>query len=101
MPLNSVTLVNEDVARLLMPVGGIVGANGNPTFITPGVTVNRTGVGVYQINHTGLIGIPSAIPSVTPVGNATVTSIATNSNTTTVTLSGDATFFFKIEPIRR
>ncbi|MEZ5287760.1 MAG: hypothetical protein R2712_23750 [Vicinamibacterales bacterium] len=58
-------------------------------------------MGVYLISHAGFIGIPTAIPSVTPVGNATVTNISTNSNETTVTLSGDATFFFKIEPIRR
>ena len=83
-----------------MPIGGIVQANGTPALITTGVTVTRTDVGVYQINHANFIGIPTAIPSVTPTGGATVTSISTTSNQTTITLSGEAGFFFTIEAIR-
>ena len=100
-PLNSVTLVNAEVARLLMPIGGIVNANGTPAFVTNGVTINRTGVGVYQINHGNFFAIPTAIPSVTPTGGAVVLGISTNSNVTTVSLSADATFFFTIQAIRR
>jgi hypothetical protein len=100
-PLNSVTLVNADAARTFMPIGGIVNANGTPAFVTTNVTVTRTGVGVYQINHTGFFAIPTAIPTITPTGGATVLAISTNSNVTTVTLSADATFFFTIQSIRR
>lgn len=100
-PLNSVTLISTEVARILMPIGGIVNANGTPAFVTGGVTVTRMAAGVYEISHPGFIGIPTAIPSITPTGGATVSSISTNSNSTTVTLSGDATFFFTIQAIRR
>jgi hypothetical protein len=100
-PGNSVSFVNADVARLLMPIGGIVSANGNPAFITGGVTVTKTGVGVYQIDHAGLIGIPTAVPGVTVIGTATIVSIATNANRTTVTLTADAGFFFTIQAVRR
>jgi hypothetical protein len=100
-PLNSVTLISTEVARIFMPIGGIVEANGTPAFVTAGVTVTRTGQGVYRIDHAGFIGIPAAIPSITPTGGATVLSISTNSNVTTVTLSNDVAFFFTIQAIRR
>ena len=100
-PLNSVTLVNADAARAFMPIGGIVNANGTPAFVTGGVTVTRTGVGLYQIDHAGFFAIPTAIPTITPTGGATVLAISTNSNVTTVSLSADATFFFTIQSIRR
>jgi hypothetical protein len=100
-PLNSVRLINAEAARILMPIGGAVNPNGTPLFVTNGVTIDRLNVGVYRINHANFIGIPTAIPSITPTDGATVTSIATNANVTTVTLSGDATFYFTIQAVRR
>jgi hypothetical protein len=58
-------------------------------------------VGLYQIDHAGAFSIPTAIPTITPTGGATVLAISTNSNVTTVSLSGDAIFFFTIQSIRR
>ena len=100
-PLNSVTLVNADPARVFMPIGGIVNANGTPAFVTAGVSVSRTAPGVYQIDHPGLFAIGTAIPSITPTGGTTVLAISTNANVTTVSLSGDAIFFFTIQSVRR
>ncbi len=100
-PLSSVVVVNNQDARISMPIGGIVQANGTPSFITPGVTVTRTGVGQYTINHAGFFVIPSAIPSITPTAGATVLSMGSNSNATTVTLSADATFYFTVTSVRR
>lgn len=100
-PSNSVVLVNLQEARQYMPAGGIVNAAGTLQFGTPGITVTRTGVGVYRIDTVGLFTIPSIIPSITPAGNATVVTVTTNSNATTITLSTDANFFFTLQPIRR
>jgi hypothetical protein len=100
-PLNGVTLVNADAARVFMPIGGIVNANGTPAFVTSGVSVSRIGVGVYQINHAGFFAIPTAIPTITPTEGAIVTAISTNANVTTISLSADAIFFFTIQSIRR
>ena len=101
LPQNGVTLVNADAARVFMPIGGIVNANGTPAFITSGVSVSRIGVGVYQINHAGFFAIPTAIPTITPTEGAIVTAISTNANVTTISLSADAIFFFTIQSIRR
>ena len=101
LPQNGVTLVNADAARVFMPIGGIVNANGTPAFVTSGVSVSRIGVGVYQINHAGFFAIPTAIPTITPTEGAIVTAISTNANVTTISLSADATFFFTIQSIRR
>lgn len=98
---NSVILLNNQDARQYMPVGGVVNAAGTLTFGTPGVTVTRTGTGVYRIDTPGLFNIPAVIPSITAAGGATVVSVATNLNTTTVTLSADANFYFTLQPIRR
>ncbi len=100
-PTNGVVLVNNQAATLFMPIGGIVTAAGAVAFGTPGMTVTKSG-STYTINHTGLISIPTAIPSVTPTTpGASVTSISTNSNTTVVTFSGDSSFFVTIQPVRR
>ena len=101
LPQNGVTLVNGDAARVFMPIGGIVNANGTPAFVTSGVSISRIGVGVYQINHAGFFAIPTAIPTITPTEGAIVTAISTNANVTTISLSADATFFFTIQSIRR
>lgn len=98
---NSVTLINAEVARLLMPIGGIISHNGTPAVLSDGVTVTRTGVGVYQIDHPGLIGIPTGIPNVTVIGPATIVSIATQASQTIVTLTTDAGFTFTIQAVRR
>jgi len=85
-----------------MPIGGLVSSTGNLLSGTPGITVARTGVGAYTITHTGLMPVPGAIPTVTPIiGSPTVSSLQTTGNTTTVTFSADVTFFFTINPIRR
>lgn len=100
-PSNSVSLLNLQEARQYMPVGGIVSAAGALQFGSPGITVTRTGVGVYRIDTVGQFAIPSVIPSVTPAGNATVVTVSTNAAVTTVTLSADANFFFTLQPVRR
>ena len=101
-PSNGVTLINYQAASLYMPIGGLVSSTGNLLSGTPGVTVTRTGVGAYTITHTGLLPLSGAIPMVTPIiGNPTVSSLQTTSNTTIVTFSADVTFYFTITPIRR
>ena len=85
-----------------MPIGGLVSSTGNLLSGTPGVTVTRTGVGAYTITHTGLLPVPGAIPSITPIiGSPTITGLQTTANTTSVTFSADVTFFFTINPVRR
>lgn len=97
-PGNSLVLVNRQVARLLMPVGGIVNSEG-VGFMTPGVTITRNGT-VYTINTQGLFPIGAAIPTITPFAGARVMNISTNANTTTVTLDIEAGFTFLIHVIR-
>lgn len=66
------------------------------------MTVTRTGVGAYTISHAGFFPITGAVPTITPIiGNPTIASLQTTSNTTTVTFSADVTFYFVIQPIRR
>lgn len=99
---NSVVLINNQDARISMPVGGIVAANGTVTFGTPGVTVSHPSAGVYVINHSGFIPIPAAIPSITPVGAGVfVVSLSSSAASTTVTLSADAQFWFTVQAVRR
>ncbi len=100
-PTNGIVLLNGQEARQYMPVGGVVSSAGAFLFGSPGVTVTKTGPGVYRLDHAGFFNIPAVIPSVTPFGSATVVSISANSNATTITLSGDAGFNFAIQPIRR
>jgi hypothetical protein len=98
---NSVVLLNQQEARMYMPAGGIVQSDGTLVFGTQGITATRTGVGVYRLDHAGLFSIPSVLPMITVGGNATVVSVAANANTTVVTLSTDASFFFTLQQIRR
>lgn len=99
---NSVVLANAQDARLNMPVGGIVTANGTLTFGTPGVTVTHPSPGVYVINHNGFMPIPAVIPSITPIGAGIfLTSLGSGANFTTVTLNTDAQFWFTIQVVRR
>jgi hypothetical protein len=100
-PGNSISLINSELARLQIPIGGIISANGAAAFLSSGVTVTRTGPGVYQIDHPGLLGIPTPVPNVTVIGGATISTLATNANRTVVTLSTDAAFFFTIQAVRR
>jgi hypothetical protein len=101
VPSNGFILVNNQVGSLFMPLGGIVTANGTFAFFSPGMTVSKAG-SVYTITHTGLIPIPSAIPSVTPTtAGVTVANLQSNANQTVVTLSADSAFFFTIQPVRR
>jgi hypothetical protein len=97
---NSVTLINNQIARLLMPIGALVGANGNIIFGTQGITVSKSGA-VYTIDHAGFFTAPAALPDITPSGGATILSLATNGNQTVVTLSAEAGFIFKMQQIRR
>lgn len=97
---NSVTLINNQVARLLMPIGAFVAANGNLIFGTQGVTVSKSG-NVYTIDHAGFFTAPAALPDITPSAGATILSLATNGNQTVVTLSGEAGFVFKMQQVRR
>jgi hypothetical protein len=101
-PSNFVVLVNYQAASLFMPIGGLVSSSGSLLSGTTGVTVTRTGVGTYTINHTGFFPLSGAVPTITPIiGSTTITGLATNPNTTMVAFSADVTFYFVIQPIRR
>lgn len=100
-PSNSVVLLNNQEARVYMPIGGVVGATGTLLFGSPNVTVTKTGAGVYRVDYPGLFNIPAVIPSITPINNATVVALSVNPNTMTVTLSGDAGFYFTVQAIGR
>jgi hypothetical protein len=95
-----VVLMNNQEARLFMPIGGFIQANGNALFITPGVTVTKAG-NQYTIAHPGLFALGSPLPNITPSAGATITSLSTNANQTVVTLSTEAGFVFTIEQVRR
>lgn len=97
---NRVMLLNNQESRIYMPIGGLVQANGTPLFITPGVTVTKAG-SVYTIAHSGFFEFNNPVPSITPSGGATITSISTNFTQTVVTLSADAGFSFTIQSVRR
>lgn len=96
---NAVTLVNNQEARLSMPIGGAILADGTPAFLSPGVTVSKVGL-VYTINHPGLFDF-FPVPSVTVGGNATITDLSWTGTQTVVTLSAAARIAFTIQPIRR
>ncbi len=97
---NSVILINNQEARLYMPIGGLVNSAGTVISITPGVTVSLVG-NVFTINHAGFFQYANPIPLVTPTGGATVQSIATSASQTVVTLSGPGGIAFTIEQVRR
>ena len=93
------TLVNNQEARLAMPIGGMIRADGTTVFLSPGVTVTKSG-SVYTIDHPGLFDfVPVPIVSVT--GNTTITSIASTAAQTVVTLSADGGIAFTVQAIRR
>lgn len=99
-PSNGVALINNQVARLLMPIGAFVEANGNVIFATQGITVTKVGA-VYTIDHAGFFTAPAALPDITPSGGATILSLSTHGNQTVVTLSAEAGFVFKMQQVRR
>lgn len=93
------TLVNNQEARLAMPIGAMIRADGTTLFVSPGVTVTKAG-SVYTIDHPGLFDfVPVPVVSVT--GNATITSIASTAAQTVVTLSADGGIAFTAQAIRR
>lgn len=94
-------LVNQQEARLFMPVGGAVSAAGALVVGSPGLTVSKSG-STYAIAHPGHFSIPSVVPSVTVAGaGATVTALASTADQTVVTLSADSAFWFTLQPVRR
>jgi hypothetical protein len=97
---NSVVLINNQLARLLMPIGALVASSGNIIFGTQGITVTKSGA-VYTIDHAGFFAAPAALPDITPSAGATILSLATNGNQTVVTLSAEAGFIFKMQQVRR
>ena len=98
-PTGRLTILNNQNARLTMPVGGLIRADGTTVFLSPGVTVSKAG-SVYTINHAGLFDfIPVPIVSVT--GNTTITSIQSTAAQTVVTLSADGGIAFTVQAIRR
>ena len=93
------TIVNNQEARLAMPIGAIIRADGSVLVVSPGVTVSKSG-SVYTIDHPGLFDfVPVPVVSVT--GNTTITSIATTAAQTVITLSADGGITFTAQPIRR
>ncbi len=99
-PSNRATLINNQEARLYMPIGGLVAANGTPVFLSPGLTVTKSG-SVYTFNHPGLFEYGNPIPTVSVTGNATITSINSTFSQTVVTLSNDGGIAITIQTVRR
>lgn len=99
-PSNRATLINLQEARLYMPIGGLVAANGTPVFLSPGLTVSKTG-SVYTFSHPGMFEYGNPIPTVSVTGNATITSIQSTFNQTVVTLSNDGGIAITIQTVRR
>lgn len=98
---SGLTLVNTEVTRLLLPVGGGVNPNGSGFALSPGVTTTRTAAGVYQVTFTGQFFGPNVIPSITPYCGLAVTGMSANNGGFTVTFPSDCGFFFTGTPIRR
>lgn len=98
-PSSRLTLLNNQEARLNMPIGGLIRADGSTLFLSPGITVSKAG-SVYTINHPGLFDL-IPVPTVSVTGNATITSISTTAAQTVVTLSADGGIAFTVQSIRR
>lgn len=92
-------VVNNQEARLAMPVGGAIRADGTAAVLSPGVTVSKAGL-VYTIDHPGLFDF-FPVPNVTVAGNATIASLTWTGSQTVVTLSAAADFSFTVQAIRR
>lgn len=99
-PSNRTVLINNQEARLYMPIGGLVAANGTPVYLSPGLTVTKAG-SVYTFNHPGMFEYGSPIPVVSVTGNATITSINSTFAQTVVTLSNDGGIAIAIQTVRR
>ena len=99
-PSNRLTLINNQEARLYMPIGGLVAANGTPVFLSPGLTVSKSG-SVYTFNHAGMFEYLNPIPIVSVTGNATISSIQSTVSQTVVTLSNDGGIAITIQQVRR
>lgn len=97
---NRATLISSQEARLYMPIGGLVAANGTPVFLSPGLTVSKSG-SVYTFNHPGMFEYGNPIPTVSVTGNATITSIVANFSQTVITLSNDGGIAITIQTVRR
>lgn len=95
------TLVNSEVSRLLLSVGGGSAANGTGFALSPGVTVTRTAPGAYTVAFPGLFSGPNVIPNITPSCGLPVGSLSSTNGGFTVTFSADCAFFFTATPIRR
>lgn len=92
-------LLNNQEARLAMPIGGLIRADGTVAFVSPGVTVTKAST-VYTIDHPGLFDfVPVPIVSVT--GNTTITSIGSTAAQTVITLSAEGGIAFTVQAIRR
>lgn len=92
-------VVNEQVAALMMPLAGRVGPAGAVLAASPGVTVTRTAVGTYRIDHTAVYSVLDMVPAVTPIGaGVDILGLTSTDGVTTVTLSTDAPFWFSIHP---
>lgn len=102
---NAIVLLNAQEARVYMAVGGGVNANGSSFAVSPGVTVQRTGVGVYQISFAAFVGQfggPNVIPNITPFTPTTgISGISANNAGFTVAFPADTGFFFTATPVRR
>lgn len=99
-PTNRTTLINIQEARLYMPIGGLVAANGTPVFLSPGLTVSKSG-SVYTFNHPGMFEYGNPIPVVSVTGNATITGIQSSFAQTVVSLSNDGGIAITIQTVRR
>lgn len=93
------TVLNNQDARVNMPIGAAVRADGTIAAGSPGVSVSKAGT-VYTISHSGLFE-HFPIPNVTVTGNATISALTFTPNQTVVTLSAAVDFTFTMQAIRR
>lgn len=98
-PSSRLTIVNNQEARLTMPIGAIIRADGSTAFTSPGVTVSKSG-NVYTIDHPGQFDF-AVVPVVSVTGNATISSISSTAAQTVITLSAEGGITFTAQSIRR
>ena len=101
-PTNGTPVMLRDSLRIFQAVGGGVNPNGSGFALSPGVTVSRTGPGVYVVSFAGLFtGGTNQIPTVTSFCGASPTGFKSNTGQFTVTFPADCGFFFTATPVRR
>jgi hypothetical protein len=99
-PRESLALMSSDLARVVLPAGGVVHANGSTAQLSPGVVVTRDGVGIYRIAYTSLFAT-NIVPTFVPVGDRFIRSMTFGAVFATVEFDDDCDFYFTLTPVRR